>query len=489
MGSTWLGGGVWSAHQGGPPATLIDSLGLGNSLTGTGISLEGGISQGAWSFALKTLAFRDREGATRLTLHQGHLSWQSRGGWKLGIEDEPLVWGYGLMGGYLLGEAARPFPRFRIESPPTPIHLFGASLGTWEVQWFTGKLENDRRVPDSSQVPSSQSRIIEGTGEPQAPLLTGYRIEGAFLERKIQCYANWSVLWAGNRRGQAMTSGYNLGEYLTAVTGLKDPLAETTVDPSDPSRAGERLKNKALSSTNFDLGMRFQLQPLERMLAADRVWGYISRGSKGVSTGWAGLAHKPLYWMGKDLERAGRYTLQANFRRAWYDVDNHLVPNLVVPNDAFGLMFQWSGLRLGIERRSTSNLPEVPFRSFVNGIYATGFYRDGDPLGEALGGETDTTTVRLECDLRSNLSGTFWFYRGARPFRDNPSMWLADHPGAAWTEDRFTGVQSDLAWKLSAARTLRLGWAWEGHSAAGYILGHPGNGFRWFAELSARWLR
>jgi len=488
-GTTWLGGGVWSANQSGPPATLIDSLGLGNSLTGSGISLEGGTNLGAWSFALKALAFRDVNGATRLTVHQGHLTWQSRGGWRLGLEDEPMVWGYGLTGGYLLGEAARPFPKMRMVSPQTPISLFGKSLGTWEIQWFTGRLENDRRIADNAQDPSYRSSIIRTNGEPQAPLMSGYRLEGSFHDRKIECYANWTVLWGGTRRGVGTTSGYSMGEYLTAMTGLKDPLAESTIDFSDPNRPSAQMRNGAQSSSNFDLGMRFQIQALANLVAADHAWGYISRGSKGVTVGWGVLAHKPLYWLGKDLEKDARYALNANYRRAWYDVDNHVVPNLIVPNDAFGLLFQWPGVRLGIERRSTSNLPEVSYRSFVNNIYATGFYRDGDPLGEALGGETDTTTVRLECELSAKLNSTLWFIRGARPFRDNPTLWAADHPGAASTEDRFTGIQGDVAWKMDAARTLRLGWAWEGHSAAGYILGNGGNGFRWFAELSARWWR
>lgn len=489
LGTAWVGGGVWAAHQSGPPATLIDSLGLGNSLTGAGVSVEGGISQGAWSFALKALAFRDADGGNRLTLHQGHLTWHSRGGWKLGLEDEPLVWGYGLTGGYLLGEAARPFPRFRMESPGTQLSLFGQSLGTWGLQWFTGRLESRRRFADNAQDPSSRARLIERYGDPQAPLLSGYRVEGSFLERKIECYVNWTVLWGGTRRGTSMTSGYGLGEYLTAMSGLKDPLVETSTDFSDPNHPTPQLRNRAESSTNFDLGMRFQIPALATLFSAERAWGYVSRGSKGMTLGWGQLVKKPIYWLGKDLEHDARYALQADFRRAWYNVDHHVVPNLIVPNDAFGLLIQWPRIRLGVERRSTSNLPEVGYRSFVNTIYLTGFYRDGDPLGEALGGETDTTSLRLEYDLSSRLSATVWFIRGARPFRDNPALWVADHPGAAWTEDRFTGLQGDVAWKVDAARTFRAGWAWEGHSAAGYILGNKGNGFRWFAELSARWFR
>ena len=489
LGTAWVGGGVWAAHQSGPPATLIDSLGLGNSLTGAGVSVEGGLNQGAWSFALKALAFRDAEGGNRLTVHQGHLTWQSQGGWKLGLEDEPLVWGYGLTGGYLLGEAARPFPKFRVASPQTPISLFGASLGTWGFQWFTGRLENGRRIADNAQDPSTRSQIIAANGEPQAPLLSGYRLEGSFHDRKIECYANWTVLWGGTRRGIGMTEGYNLGDYLTAMSGLKDPLAETSINFSDPNHPDPQYRNRARSSSNFDLGMRFQLPPLANLFSADRVWGYISRGSKGVTLNWGVLAHKPLYWLGQDLEHDLRYALQADYRRTWYNRENHVVPNLLVPNDVFGVLIQWPRIRLAVERRSTSNFAFESYRSFVNGIYATGFYRDGDPLGEALGGETDTTSLRLECDLTSKLNTTVWFIRGTRPFRDNPTLWALDHPGAAWSEDRFTGLQGDVAWKIDSARTFRVGGAWEGHSDAGYILGNSGNGFRWFAELSARWFR
>jgi hypothetical protein len=485
--ASWLGGGVWAANQSGSPATLIDSLGMGNSLTGAGISVEGGINREAWSFAVKALAFRDQMGGDRLTIHQGHLSWQSQGGWKLGLEDEPLVWGYGLTGGYLLGEADRPFPRFRVASPHTQLRLLGVSLGTWGFQWFMGKLENDRRIPDNSQEPAYLAALIQANGEPEAPLFSGYRVDGSFHDGKIECYANWTVLWGGTRNGVAMTSGYNLKDYLTAMTGLKDPLAETSINFSDPNHPAPKYVNGALSSTNFDLGMRFQLEPLANLFSAEHSWGYISRGTKGMTLEWGVLIHKPLYWIGQDVSRDMRYALETNYRRAWYDVNNKVVPNLIVPDDTFGVLFQWPGIRLGIERRSTSNPAGPGYRSFVNNIYNVGFYRDGDPLGEALGGEADFTTLRLECDVTSRLTSTFWFIRGDRPFRDAPNLWAAAYPGAIPSEDRFTDVQGELAWNMDGARTVRAGCAWEGRSAVNYILGNQGNGFRWFVELSARW--
>ena len=487
--TSWLGGGVWAANRTGSPATLIDSLGMGNSLTGGGVSVERGLNREAWSFALKALAFRSTNGADRFTVHQAHLSWQNPGGWRLGLEDEPLVWGYGLTGGYLLGEADRPFPRFRVESPHTQLSLFGASLGTWGFQWFTGRLENNRRVPDNSQEPSLRNRMIQVNGEPQSPMFTGYRIDGSFHDGKIECYANWTVLWGGTLDGVPMTSGYNLGEYLTAITGLKDPLAESSVNIFDPNHPFPQYKNGARSSSNFDLGLRFQLEPLADLFSADRTWGYISRGSKGMTLQWGLLVHKPFYWISQDLARDARYALKTDYRHAWYDTHNTVVPNLMAPDDTFGLLFQWPGLRVGIERRSTSNSPAIGYRSFVNDIYNSGFYRDGDPLGEALGGEADFTTLRLECDFTSRLSSTFWFIRGFRPFRDEPSYWATDHPGAKFSEDRFTDIQGDLAWNLDGERSIRAGFAWEGRPAADYIQGNQRNGFRWFVELSARWAR
>ena len=483
----WAGWGLWAADKAGPPATLISSLGEGNGLVGTGVSLEGGWRSGAWDGAGKVLLFRDSDGATRGTLHQGHLTWTGPRGWQLGLENEPLVWGYGLTGGYLLGEAARPFPKLRWVTPSGHLSLFGASLGNWSGQLFLGRLESRRRLADNLQNPSSQGRILAASGEPQAPLISGYRLEANFLERRVETYLNITVLWGGSRNGVPMTSGYNFGDYLTAMTGTKDLLAESSTDFSDPNHPPVTMANQAQSSTNFDLGVRSQLPFLADWLKADQAWAYVSRGTKGMTWPLGVLYHKPLYWLGKDLEQETRWVLAGKYRRSWYGAERHLVPNLLVPNDAFGLLVQWPTLRVGLERRSTSNLQEYPYRSFENGIYATGFYRDGDPLGEAFGGETDVTTARLEWDATPSLTATTWLYRGARPFRDSPVYWLQDHPGQAYTEDYLTGLQLDLTWKATTSQTLRAGASLERHTAAGYVLGNARIGTRWFLEWSARW--
>jgi hypothetical protein len=487
LGTEWLGAGTWAARQSGPPATLISSLGLGNSLTGTGLSLEGGLNRDTWSVAFKVLAFQDTTGATRLSLYQGHATWNSEGGWHLGLEDEPLVWGYGLTGGYLLGEAARPFPRLKVQTPKSQLHLFNVPLGIWDFQWFTGRLENGRRIADNAQIPSLQANIIAANGEPQAPLFSGYRVEATFFERRVEYYANWTVLWGGTRNGVSQTSGDSFSDYLKTMTGLKDPLAESSIDFSDPNHPPASTKLK--SSTNFDMGLRAQIPPLARFLGADKAWGYVSRGTKGMTLRWALASHKPLYYLGKDLERDGRFLLNSNYRGVWYNQDRYLTPNMIAPDDTFGLLFQWPDLRVGLERRSTANLPSISYRSFVNNIYATGFYRDGDPLGEALGGEADFTTLKTEWDATPRFSTSIWLLRGVRPFRDDPTLWALAHPGKNSAEIRFLDIQGDLAWHLDRATTLRGGWAWEHRSAENYVQGQPGNGFRYFLEYSTRFLR
>lgn len=485
-GSSWMGAGVWGAHQSGPPATLINSLGLGNSLVGSGVSLEGGFRSGSWEGAARILLFHDADGASRGTLHQGHLTWSSEGGWRAGFEHEPLVWGYGLNGGYLLGEAARPFPRLQLTTPPGHFEWFGTSLGTWTGQTFVGRLEARRRLADNMQNPSAQSRLVE-SGEPEAPFFSGYRVAGSFLEGRMESYLNWTVLWGGTRNGVAMTRGYGFSDYLTAMTGTKDLAAESSIDFSDPNHPAAQYANQGRSSTNFEFGIRGKVAPLARWMNADESWVYWGRGSKSMLWPIGVVARRPLYWLGKDLELVTRQALQLRFGALWTQNALHVVPNLLTPNDALGILLQWPKVRLGLERRSTTILAEYGYRSFQNGIYATGFYRDGDPLGEAFGGETAATTVRVEWDARPDLTSTFWFYRGARPFRDDPTLWRLDHPGQTYREDYFTGLQAAVAWRPTARHALRLGASLEHHTAPGYQQGRAATGARYFLEWSTRW--
>jgi hypothetical protein len=125
----------------------------------------------------------------------------------------------------------------------------------------------------------------------------------------------------------------------------------------------------------------------------------------------------------------------------------------------------------------------------VSDTYATGFYRYGDPLGTALGGEAITRTLRLELDLAPSLSATTWVHSGLRPFRDWLSDWLLDHPNANPDTNRFFGIQQTLTWARPVGWKAELGAAWERQSAVLNEAGRVDRGTRWFLDLGYRWAK
>lgn len=487
-GATWFGAGLWGADRHGAPATLVDSLGLGNGYTGGGVSAEAGANLGNWSFAIQGLANTDRLGRSHFTVMRSHALYRN-GGWTAGFDQEPMVWGYGLAGGYLLGEAARPVPKVRLETPYYHLSLGRWSMGEWGFQWFTGRLENGRSVPESSQMPLSIARDMAQNGDPQSPFLSGYRIQSRSLSGKVEFYLNWTAMWGGTRNGVSMTQGYGLGDYLTAITGTKDVLAESGVDWNDPNHPAPVMANRAQSSTNFDVGMRFRSDWLARVTGSDRAWVYVSRGSKGVQVPWRTLVRRPFHYLGKEIDKAARDAAALKWSRVWDKKDSYVVPNLIAPNDTAGILLEWPGVRFGLEHHNTANPGVISYRSFVNSSYPSGFYTYGDPLGEALGGEANTNLARLELDLGPRLSSTSWVIAGVRPFRESPDLWSSQHPGEVPVPDAFQGIQQEFAWKVDPATTLRAGASWQRHGALASVPGATRNGFRWFAELAFRWSR
>jgi hypothetical protein len=467
--TSWFGVGVWEANQHGLPATLIDSLGMGNGYVGAGVSAQAGFNGESWSVAILGMADSDAQGRSHFTVMQSHALYRSPGGWVMGFDQEPLVWGYGLTGGYLLGEADRPIPKLKLESPLAQRALFGVPMGQWAWSAFLGRLENGRALPDSSQMPLGQQAVINANGDPQAPLLSGYRVEARFLDQKLETYANLTVLWGGTTDGVAMTKGYGLGDYLTAITGAKDPLAE----------------NKARSSGNFDMGFRLKLPALAGWLDADQAWFYVSRGSKGMTVNWAQVAHSPASDLGSDLSADSRSLVGMRLKQFWDRNNRYYAPNLLVPNDTIGVMARWPAIRLALEYQNTVN-PLNYYRSFANNVYPTGFYHYGDPLGEATGGEARINTLRLETDPSAHLTTTTWIQNGNRPFRDDPSLWSAANPGLTPEQGHFRGVQQAVAWKFSPRGTLNFRGGWMRQTAYQNIPGNDGNGFRWALDLTFR---
>jgi hypothetical protein len=483
---SWAGGGLWAADRHGPPANLVDSLGLGNALVGSGFHLEGGLRLGRWDLAAELLGVRDPGGSAYLTLYRGHAAWRSQRNWYLGLEMEPLVWGYGLNGGYLLGQASRPFPRFRVESPMKELHVFKVPLGTWGFQAFLGRLENHRRLSDSIQNPLEQASTIAANGDPQAPLLSGYRVQARFSDF-MEFYANYLTMWGGAVNGRSMLSGYGPGDYLTAMFGLKDTLAEANSAPGEVNNF--EYRNKGRSSSSADVGFRIRSRPLERWLGARQVYGYVSRGSKYVYFNPGRLASNPGRYIWKDIETEFQRAVHVRLPAIWNASQRYTSPNLATPNDALGVLLAWSRFRLGVEYLDAVNAtkPLTAVRPFQNYIYPTGFYTYGDPLGNALGGESRTLTVRMEADFRRDLAGATIVHWGTSPFRDDLDLWRQAHPGLVPAFDRFYGLQQSLTWRTGRGTTWTAGGSWERHSAVDYVPGNSRNGFRWFTDLSFRW--
>lgn len=484
-GRAWWGGSLWAGDGQGPPATLENSLGLGNAVTGSGFTLKGGFRAGRWDLAGEVLGAREPGGGAYLTLYRSHAWWRGDSGWQAGFEQEPLVWGYGLNGGYTLGEAARPFPRLRVEAPYRDLSLFHVPLGAWGFQAFMGRLENDRVLSSSLQDLSWRRAQIAANGDPQAPLLNGYRLQARFGPR-LEFYVNYLDLWSGTRNGVGVTHGYGLDDYLTAMTGLKDTLAEASHDPNAPTVAAT-YKNKALSASEIDWGLRLEAPLLARALGARQAWLSLSRGSKSVIWPVGLFAGNPPRYLYRDLKSDVTNLFSGTFGFGWNYPGRYAVPNLYTPNDDVGVRVAWPRVRLGLEYLDTTNNADQGHRSFAHGFYLSGFYYHGDPLGEALGGETRAVTARLEADLGSKAALCTWVVWGNRPFRDQLDLWQADHPGALPGADRIFGVQERLTWRLTRATTLDLGAAWQRHGAVDYEAGRTGNGFRWFAEYGFTW--
>lgn len=480
----WYGVGTWAADSHGTLGTFVNSLGMGNALKGVGIHLEGGAHFRHWELAVQGIAIHDPRGQSYLSLYQGHITHHNDEGWITSLEQEPLVWGYGLNGGYLLGEAARPFPRLRFESPMTHLQWGKAHFGTWSFQAFMGRLEKDRVLSDSIQDLSYRKPAL--SNDPSAPFFNGYRVQAVFAE-VMEFYVNYTNLWGGTRQGTSMTQGYNFSEYLTAMFGLKDQLAEGNVNFSDQNRQDPTYKNNARSASNIDLGARLRLRFLERILDAKAVHAYVSRGSKNMWWPINVFMHKPIYYLGKDIEKDGKNILTGGYSFFWNEKEHKSVPNLVAPNDTVGFLISWPEVRLGLEYSDITNRTSTGIKAFVNGVYPSGFYSYGDPLGNAIGGEAITTTLRLDLDPISKISTSTWFHFGHRPFRDDPSLWMADHPESKPAKNRFVGLQQTIGWNFSSGSTAHVGASWQRQGAVENIGGRSGNSFRWFVDLSHHW--
>jgi hypothetical protein len=297
----------------------------------------------------------------------------------------------------------------------------------------------------------------------------------------MELYLNYLNLWSGTLNGRGMTSGYGLSDFATAIAGLKDTFAEAT------SNNFGTYKNNARSASEADVGFRMKLPELARSLDADTAQAYISRGAKGTAWLIGTFVKNPPKYLARDVSGDLKDLIRGRWNNNWTQNGRYSAPTLTYPNDTIGVQVAWPTVRAGLEYFACVNPGTSGYRPFVHGQYVTGFYYYGDPLGNPLGGESISTTAKIEVDYTRRFTGTTSITRGFRPFRDDPTDWALDHPGKTAGKDRFTAVQQTIRWKAGANTALDFGASWQREQAVDNVIGQVSNGFAWFTDLSYRW--
>ncbi len=156
---------------------LVGAEGLGAGTAGWGLGLQGRWTREGLAIAATALALRDGN-RTLGVLQRGSVAYRWDSGWRLALEQTPLAWGAGLLGGELLGDGARPFPRLALGSAKIDL-----PLGRWRLEAFRGRLEGPGPVPDTlPQAPQRQAAAAAGQ-DLARPWLEGGLVAATFAER------------------------------------------------------------------------------------------------------------------------------------------------------------------------------------------------------------------------------------------------------------------------------------------------------------------
>ncbi|MGH7867629.1 MAG: hypothetical protein ACREP9_08380, partial [Candidatus Dormibacteraceae bacterium] len=185
--------------------------------------------------------------------------------------------------------------------------------------------------------------------------------------------------------------------------------------------------------------------------------------SKAVNSYFGTFYHRPIYYLGKDFGTDWTNFWSGRVYKTYDQGTRYSAPSAAEPNNSLGMLMSWSGFKLGVEALDTVNpfaqegrALESGHRSFEQANYRSGFYFEGDPLGNAFGGETRSYTTYAEFQ-RDRWSSRSWFYFGNRPFRDVLEDWQIDHPGKTPITNRFVGIQEVLAYRATPSQEWRLG--------------------------------
>jgi hypothetical protein len=437
---------------------ILGGEGFGTAVRGGGAAVQGRWRHGGWTLEGTLLAW-DQTGRSQASLQRGGISYRSERGWRFALEQQPIQWGFGLTGGYLLGTSARPFPRFSLETPWKDLHLFRVPLGQWKVETFMGRLEWDRSLPQWMSNPETQKGLLAAKGNIRRPDLSGFRLRGAFGPN-VELNLGLTSMWGGVRRdGSRTRAGYSASDYLLGFFGAENiAQAEASGDPTHPDVSGY----KAISNAIANAEARVRIPPLARLLKAEGTALYLSRGAENVNWQWKDFLKDPFGALAHDLRfdlrqlRGGRGRLLSSTEESfWGNNRRQAAPALDHVNDVVGLQIVWPRRwSLGLEYADTVNIPWFGggYRTYSHWEYLSGQTRFGDFLGMAFGGDAITRTLDLGFPLGSKGQGHWILVRGTREFRDDPVLWAQVHPGLPPSHDPFLFAQVDLSWDLEGSR-------------------------------------
>jgi hypothetical protein len=465
-----------------PWMPLIHGDGLGTVTLGQGLAVEGKWIQSGWEVSALITALKDFEGSTtRGRLLEFSLVKQTETGWRWGLEKKPFQWGYGIFGGYQIGDSHDPVPCLILESPYRELSLFGVPLGSWGFDTFLGQLEWDRQIPAWVSTPHETAATLQGKGNLRRPNLSGLRLKAAFgpnIDMNFSVVSEWGGVDAS---GQNIMKGLALWNYPLAYLGAENlAIAEASgnmsQDHPDPNYTYTGKNFHSLSNALADVEVRVRFpETAANWFGAQGMSVYLSRGATSVNWHWKDFLRHPFSAWSHDLKYVGKRVAQSDIKGSspddlWGWGYAQSAPSLAHINDTVGIQWVFDGWDLGIEVSDLHNqaYPASTFRVYGHWRNLSGHSRYGDSLGQPLGGEVYLQGFNLGLRLPGNGKLTLQAMDAIRFYRDSPDQLSPWIPGS---DDHFFHTQVDAQWAL---KTGRIGgsFAYEKHQADLFI---PGN--------------
>lgn len=448
--------GLGGAGSEGLYTPLVGGEGFGHGMQGWGVGMQGKYFIDGWSFEAAATAFHDGD-ITRGALQRAVIAYQSEGGWRMALEQAPFQWGFGVNGGYLMGDSSRPFPRLSLRTPEADLHLWRVPLGRWRADLFYGRLEWNRPIPSWIGNPLTQEAAKADHGDIRRPDLSGLMVRGRFGPH-VELNLGVVSMWGGvDPEGKRRREGYSWEDYMLGFVGAEN-IGRTEASGSpfhfDQSNFKQISMGHALAEA------RVRIPALAEYFGAKGASVYLSRGSKNVNWQWKDFLRHPGAAIRRDLSKDWELIKRGNIRGGdymesiWGRGIREAAPTLEHANDMIGLQLVWENWDLALDYADTVNIPADGggYRVYSHGIYLAGYSRYGDPMGLAFGGDVITRTVDAGFPLFREGKGRLKVVNGIRAFRDNLALWTAAHPGSVPELNRFWFLQADVQWRTSTGR-------------------------------------